>query len=160
MSGLERATGGRFTVGSGDKATDRLFGKVHFGAAVVDQVAIADLVKLLFILSAPHFVEEASFGIDTESHKVEEFFQVIDVVTPCTFRKGSGLVEVFDILPDMGESWAEDCLAGEVLAELSKNPGVTDAGTADHEALASRIIEYADAFCDGGDVAIGEDGAG
>ena len=47
-----------------------------------------------------------------------------------------------------------------MLAELTEDPGIANAGASDHEAVAVGLIKYTDAFGDGGDVAVGEDGAG
>ncbi len=105
-------------------------------------------------------MEEATIGIDAESDEVEEFLEVVDVVASGAIGQGGGLIEVFDVLSYVGEGGTEDSLTGEVFAELAEDPWIADAGATDHEALAGGLIEDAYAFCYGGDVAVGEDGAG
>ena len=123
-------------------------------------MAVADLIQFFFALGASHFVEEATVGINAQPDKVEEFLEVVDMVASGAIGQGGGLVEVFDVLPNMGEGGAKDFPAGEVLAELTEDPGIANAGASDHEAVAVGLIKYTDAFGDGGDVAVGEDGAG
>lgn len=46
-----------------------------------------------------------------------------------------------------------------MLPELPKYPGVTDGGSADHDAIGFSVVEGPNGLFYGGDVAVGEDGA-
>ena len=69
-------------------------------------------------------MEEATVGINAQPDKVEEFLEVVDMVASGAIGQGGGLVEVFNVLPNMGEGGAKDFPAGEVLAELTEDPGI------------------------------------
>ena len=71
-------------------------------------MAVADLIQFFFALGASHFVEEATVGINAQPDKVEEFLEVVDMVASGAIGQGGGLVEVFNVLPNMGEGGAKD----------------------------------------------------
>ena len=155
-TGLERATLRSLAVWAGNEPLEGLIGESLLSEVIGEEMALADRIEFRLGGGAARFVQETPLGIDAEADEVEEFFEVIDVMAFGAIRLGGGLMEIVDIMSDIGEGGPVNGGSGEMLAELAKDPGVADAGTPDHEARRSGIFKHPEAFLDGGDVAVGK----
>ena len=62
---LPRATSRSLAIGARDETFDWFVGEGFFGAAIIDQVAVANRVELILRLRAAHIVEKLAVHIDT-----------------------------------------------------------------------------------------------
>ena len=156
---LKRTSVCCFAVWTRDETFDGLVGKKLVGATRLYKMTIANSIKVVFRLSASHFVKKKAIRIDTQPHKIEEFLHVIDMKATLAVAMARGLKEFLNIASDVGQFRAEDGFSGKVLTQLTENPGISDTVSADHESGAAGLIEHLLRLRDRGDVAIGKDRA-
>lgn len=153
-SDSKRATLRSFAVRAGNEPLKGFIGKSLLSEVIGEEMAVADRIEFRLGGGAARLVQETTLGIDPEADEIEKFLEVIDMMAFGAIRLSGGLVEVVNIMSDIGEGGPVNGGSSEMLAELAKDPGVADAGTPDHEARRSGIFEHPEAFADGGDVAI------
>ena len=115
-TGLKRAALRSFAVWAGNKSLEGFIGESLLSDAIGEEMAVADHIEFRLGGGAAGLVEETPLGIDAEADEVEEFFEVVDVMAFGATCLGGGLIEVVDIMSDIGEGGPVDCRPGEMLA--------------------------------------------
>ena len=121
---------------------------------------VAALQEVWQVLGPAHIVQELAFGIHGEADEVQEFLETAGLLVGGLGGVAAFVGELLNIRPHVGERGHKRRQALLDLAPLAENPRVPDGMAAHHHAVRLGLGRKALGLGGGGDIAVGDDGAG